>query len=130
MKAVDTNILARFVLRDDEHQTRLAQQVLREPAWVSNTVWLELGWLLDKRLGLAREAVADAIETLLAIDVVHTADRPGLAWAIERYRRGADWADMVHLVAAQGAADAFITFDRTISRRAGPKSPLAVETLT
>ena len=127
MRAVDTNILARLILQDEPHQARLAEAIVREPVWVSNTVWIELGWVLGKRLRLDHATVADAMATLLMLDTVHVADRDGLAWAIERYRAGADWADAVHLVAARGVADRFVTFDRGIARIDTP--PLPVETL-
>lgn len=127
MKAVDTNILARLILQDEPHQARLAEAIVREPVWVSHTVWIELGWVLGKRLRLDHAIVADAMATLLMLETVHVADREGLAWAIERYRAGADWADAVHLVAARGVADRFVTFDRGIEQIDTP--PLPVETL-
>lgn len=127
MKAVDTNILARLILQDDPRQARLAETILREPVWVSHTVWIELGWVLGKRLRLDHAVAADALETLLMLETVHVADREGLAWAIERYRAGADWADAMHLVAARGVADRFVTFDLGIARIDTP--PLPIETL-
>ena len=129
MKAVDTNVLARLILQDDEQQMMIARRIVGEPVWVSSTVWIELGWVLDRRLGLDRTIVADALQALLMIETIRTADRAGLDWAIERFRAGADWADMVHLVAARGAADSFATFDRGVGSRAGPDSPVVVETL-
>ena len=128
MKAVDTNILARFILADDERQSAMASDILSAPVWVSLTVWLELGWVLSKRAALGRTMVADAIETLLQLGTIHTADRDGLVWAVARYRAGADWADMIHLVSARSVADGFLTFDRGIATSAA-QSPLPVETL-
>jgi predicted nucleic-acid-binding protein len=127
VKAVDTNVLARLILQDDPHQTSLAEAILRNPVWVSHTVWVELGWVLAKQLRLDRAIVADALLTVLTIETVHVADREGLLWAIERYRAGADWADAVHLVAARGVADRFVTFDKAIAGIDLP--PLPIETL-
>ena len=128
MKAVDTNILARFILADDKRQSAMASDILSAPVWVGLTVWLELGWVLSKRAALGRTMVADAIETLLQLGTIHTADRDGLVWAVTRYRAGADWADMIHLVSARSVADGFVTFDRGIATYAA-QSPLPVETL-
>ncbi|MCC2977585.1 type II toxin-antitoxin system VapC family toxin [Sphingomonas sp. PL-96] len=94
MKAVDTNVLARLILQDEPNQARLAETVVREPIWVSHTVWIELGWVLGRRLRLDRVIVADALETLLMLETVHVADRDGLLWAVDRYRKGADWGDV------------------------------------
>lgn len=127
MKAVDTNVLARLILQDEPNQARLAEAVVREPVWVSHTVWIELGWVLGRRLRVDRAIVADALETVLMLETVHVADRDGLMWAIARYRRGADWGDVVHLVAARGVADRFVTFDQAISHIEAP--PLPIETL-
>lgn len=128
MKAVDAKVLARFILRDDEAQTAVALSILERPVWVSTTVWVELGWVLHRRLRLDRATVADALSTVLMLSSVHVDDRVGIAWAIDRYRDGADWADAVHVVAARGAADAFVTFDRAMSNRL-MGTPIPIETL-
>ena len=129
MKAVDTNILARFILGDHPEQAQRAVEVLGEPVWVGFSVWLELGWVLSKRLGLERPIVADMLGTILSIDTVHAPDPTGLSWAIERYRTGADWGDMIHLICADGIADQFVTFDRALAAQAGINAPLRIETL-
>ena len=47
MRAVDTNILARFYLRDDAAQGRIAASVLSGgDVFVPKTVILELEWVL------------------------------------------------------------------------------------
>ena len=129
MKAIDTNVIARAILGDDAVQSPIAVSTLREPVWISMTVWLELGWVLGTRLGLDRSIVADAIATVLAMESVNTPDRAGLDWAIDRFRAGADWADMIHLLSARGFAGSFVTFDRAITPRAGDAPPLPIQTL-
>ncbi len=130
MKSVDTNILARFILGDHPEQGQRAVEILSEPVWISFSVWLELGWVLSKRLGLDRAMVADMLGTILTIDTVHAPDSAGLSWAIERYRTGADWGDMIHLISVDGIADHFVTFDRALSAQAGINAPLRIETLS
>nr|WP_277923385.1 type II toxin-antitoxin system VapC family toxin [Sphingomonas sp. CARO-RG-8B-R24-01] len=130
VKALDTNILARLILADDDAQYASAIALIGQPVWVPTTVWIELGWVLSKRLRLDRAVVSDALRTILLIETVHTADRDGIGWAIERYRAGADWADMIHLITARGVAETFVTFDRGIVAQAGPDTPIAIETLS
>ena len=129
MRAVDTNILARFILQDDARQARQAEAILREPVWIAGTVLLELGWVLSRRLGMDRAVVADALSTVLGLDTTHMAYRAMLLWAVERFRAGADWADVVHLVNSRDAADVFVTFDRDLARAAGAQAPIRVDTL-
>ena len=51
-----------------------------------------------------------------------------IQWALERHLAGADWADMLHLIANR-KSEAFVTFDRDIEQAAGPDSPVLVRTL-
>ncbi len=129
MRALDTNILARWVLEDDVAQLGAAQRLLAEPAYVPMTVLVELGWVLRNVAGLSRPHVSAAIEAVLAIENVIVDDRDGIGWALERFVAGADWADMLHLVAVREGADRFATFDRRLARHAGADVPVRVETI-
>jgi predicted nucleic-acid-binding protein len=128
VRAADTNILARFILRDDEAQLAQAMLVMREPVWITMSVLLELGWVLGKRLAMDRAVVAEALVTILSLETVTTSDTPGLLWAAQRFREGADWADMVHLVSSKGGVQSFVTFDRRLFRSAGSDAPVPVVT--
>ncbi|MDV3458671.1 hypothetical protein RZN05_16860 [Sphingomonas sp. HF-S4] len=121
-------MLARFVLADDLAQHDVARSILLEPVWVTPTVWLELGWLLGKKLKLRRDAVADAITILLSIETVQTLVPDRLRWAVEQYRSGADWGDTMHLVMSEDAADRFATFDKGVAK-IGNVTRLSIETL-
>ena len=129
MRSVDTNVLARFILADDPAQYAIASAILAEPVWVTPTVWVELGWLLHKRLKLRRDTAADAILVLLSMTTVRTQFPDRLRWAIERYRSGADWADAVHVIMSEDVADRFTTFDQGIDRQIGRVGTIAIETL-
>jgi predicted nucleic-acid-binding protein len=129
VRALDTNVLARLILQDDDLPTRVAEAAVRDPFWVTLTVWVELGWLLYKRLGLDRLVVAEALQTIATIETAHMSDPDGIGWAIAQFRHGADWADMIHVVAAKDAADRFATFDAGIAHRIGDDTPMPIETL-
>lgn len=129
MISVDTNVVARFILGDDEQQATAAANVLQQPFFLSFSVLVELGWVLEKSIGMARRQMADAIGMILSMEQAIVPNADGLEWAIERYRTGADWADMVHLVAAASRSDRFYSFDRKLSQQAGADAPLLVETL-
>jgi predicted nucleic-acid-binding protein len=128
-RAIDTNVLVRWITRDDPVQATLADTVFANETYVPLTVLIETAWVLKGRgYALDRSAIADVLERVLATESVLLDHEAGVRWAIGRYRDGADFADMVHLVSASGL-DRFITFDRQLARQAGEAPPLPVETL-
>lgn len=129
MRSLDTNVLARWLLGDDPAQAEVAERIITEPVRVSHTVLLELGWVLHRALGLPRETVADMMDQVLNLDTVTIEHAEQLPWAIARYRQGADWGDVMHLVVTPEDGNTFTTFDRKLARRAGADAPLAIETL-
>lgn len=128
MRSVDTNVLARYVMRDDEAQARVADATLSEPCFISDTVFLETAWLLSSRYRLTRAVLAATLADLLQLPAVTVSDPDRIGWAIERFAAGADFADMMHIVASDGA-DSFVTFERDMVHLAGSESPIPVETL-
>ena len=129
MIAVDTNIVLRLVLDDDEAQVQAARALMaRAPIFVSLGVLLETGWVLQSRYRMPRLEVADALALVVSLDRIVVARRTLALWAINRYRDGADLADMVHLASA-AKVGAFATFDRRIVKDAGPDAPVVIETL-
>lgn len=129
MRAVDTNVLARWVLGDDVEQAGLAERVMADPVWIPQTVLLELGWMLDKPIGLPRATVAAMLRRVLNLETAVVEGRPLLLWALGRYADGADWADMVHLAAIGENAESFVTLDLALARKAGSDCPIRIETL-
>lgn len=113
VKSVDTNVLARLILADDAVQTPIAEEIVRKGVQVSLTVLLELGWLLGSRAGISRAEVNLALLKLLENEAIHIEDAAEVHAALELYRRGADLADVIHLVAARGS-EAFVTFDKGV----------------
>ncbi|KTE26949.1 MULTISPECIES: type II toxin-antitoxin system VapC family toxin [unclassified Sphingopyxis] len=111
MKAVDTNILARFMLDDDPVQSPLARDLVKAGVFVPLTVLLELGWLLQSRYGLAREHLAASLIDLFDVPGIVLDDDRAVRAAVAAYAKGGDFADHLHLVAAKGV-EAFVTFDR------------------
>lgn len=100
----------------------------REPLYVSLGVLLEAGWVLQSRYRLPRAEVANALVLVASLDRVVVARLPLALWAIQRYRVGADLADMIHLASA-AKIGRLATFDRSVAKDAGPDAPVAIETL-
>jgi predicted nucleic-acid-binding protein len=128
MIAVDTNVVVRFLTRDEPKQSALAADCVAEGVFVSDTVLIETEWVLRHAFGWRRARINHALRTFLAIEQVSVSQRDHLLWALDRHREGADLADMVHLVAARGQA-AFATLDRKLARLSAETAPLPVRLL-
>ncbi len=127
--AVDTNLVVRWIIGDDPEQTGRATAVFEQETYISLTVLIETVWVLSgRRYGLNRTLVADLLDRIVRARSVTIEHEASLPWAIDRYRAGADFADMIHLIAA-ATADRFVTFDRRLVTQAGEIAPLAIETL-
>ena len=130
MKAVDTNIVVRLITGDDAQQASLAMTFLEaQPVLVTLSVALEGECVLRSAYRWSRADIANALTAFAALDRVEFEEPAGIGWAIARMRDGADFADLIHAISARGT-DAFATFDRQLATRAGPETPVQIETLT
>lgn len=118
MIAVDTNVLIRFLVRDDARQGARAASLLRESdVWVSKTVILETEWVLRSLYGFPPESVLAALRKLAGLRTVFLEDEAAIAKALAWSGEGLDFADALHL-ASVGNASRFATFDRKLARQA------------
>jgi predicted nucleic-acid-binding protein len=126
-RALDTNIVVRVLADPLSSQYPAAAQAMRQSFAVPVTVFLESEWVLRSYFRWGRDEIVAGLRSLLDLPAL-AVQPPGLTWAIDRYAEGADFANMIHLIAADGAA-AFATFDEDVARRAGPDAPIPIETL-
>src|SRR2546425_880138 len=118
MIAVDTNVLVRFLVRDDAEQASRADSLIRgEEIWISKTVLLETEWVLRSLYAFRPDSVARALQALAGLRNVSFEDEPGIAKALDWSSQGLDFADAMHLASA-GNAEQFATFDRKLAKRA------------
>lgn len=127
MKAVDTNILARALVRDDIQQAKIADSLIAAGIFIPLTVMLETAWLLGSRYKVGRLALADIMSDVMDLPNVEVEQADGFRWALAQFRAGADIADAIHVLAANGA-EAFVTFDAEAFRKL-VDPPLAIEVL-
>ena len=128
MRAIDTNVVARYLLADDPDQHARSSDIIASGVFISSTVLLETGWLLLSRYRLARRNVASLLAAIVDLPSVSVADPHAVSWAIDRFAEGADLADMIHVTEAKPAGT-FVTFDRSIADDAGRDTPVPIETL-
>ncbi len=129
MPALDTNVLVRYLVRDDQAQlvaaTRLISRCLDQglPLFVPVTVVLELEWVLRSSYECAKDDVTDVLASLLSAADLAFESEHALEVALQLYREGtADFADCVHVaLAAQAGEQPLWTFDRRAARIQGAR---------
>lgn len=124
MKAVDSNVLLRYILGDDEEQVRRAVRFLTHecsteaPCFVNRIVLTEIVWVLERVYRYPRERVANAVEQLLNSYQLEIEDRDEASTALQDYRDGADFADMfMARLNLRCGCDYTVTFDRKAAQR-------------
>lgn len=132
MRAVDTNILARYYLRDDSAQARMADGILAAGnVFIPKTVLLELAWVLRSVAQQPPQKVFACLSHLIALPAVHVEDREEIEAALRDAARGIDFADALHLAASKGCTELLTFDDRGYVRRArklGLKPPVRLPT--
>ena len=112
MRALDTNLVVRYLTGDDHAQAARARAVIDAGhVFVSTTVLLESEWVLRSVYGFGGTDVAAALRAFAGLTQVSVESPVLLAEALDRVDRGMDFADALHLGAAAGC-EALLTFDR------------------
>jgi predicted nucleic-acid-binding protein len=122
MRAVDTNVLVRLVVRDDADQVRAAEEFIASGAWVSHLVLAETTWVLDAVYDRSAEQIATAIDMLLNHEHLTVQDADAVATAAENFRKrpALGFSDCLVLEIARKAGHLPLgTFDRDLSKLNG-----------
>jgi predicted nucleic-acid-binding protein len=128
MRSVDANIILRLVLQDDEAQLAMAQQVLSSPCLILPTVLVEVVWTATRAKASSRVQIAQQLQALMELDHLRFVERDAVEWALDRYIKGGDFGDMLHVALSQGATH-FTTFDSKVERYA-QGGAVEIETLS
>lgn len=76
MKALDTNVLVRFLVKDDERQSEIVYRAFKQAETDKNTffvpllVVLETLWVLDSVYNIARNGILDSINEVLLMPIL------------------------------------------------------------
>lgn len=128
MRAVDTNVLVRYYLRDDPAQARLAEKILSAgDVFVPKTVVLELEWVLRSVAEQPANKVTDCLAHLIALPGITIEDHEQVEAALRYCREGVDFADALHHAASHACREMLTFDDRRYVRRAarlGLKPPV------
>lgn len=122
MRAVDTNVLVRLVVRDEPRQAASAENFISKGAWVSVLVLAEMVWVLDAAYGLSKVQIAKAIEMLLCHTELTVQDADVVEAALLNFRKRSKvgFTDCLVLEIAKKAGHVPLgTFDRALSALSG-----------
>lgn len=122
MRAVDTNLLVRLLVRDDAQQVILAEKFIAKGAWVSHLVLAETLWVLDAVYERTPEHIALAVERLLAHASLTLQDADAVTAALEQFRArpALGFSDCLVLEIARKAGHLPLgTFDRQLAKLGG-----------
>ena len=126
MIALDTNVLVRYLVRDDEQQAESASALLESltterPGYVCREVVVELVRVLERAYGVSRERIATILQQLVATRDLVVEASDDVARAAFRYRTGGPgFSDLMILAAAdRSGARPLYTFDRKAARTEG-----------
>jgi predicted nucleic-acid-binding protein len=127
MIGIDTNVLVRFLLRDDETQFQKANKLIQrevkggQGVLVSQLVLLETEWVLRSRYDFSKNQILQVIASLLDTVGIHLEDEQSVEEAIHHWKEaGVDFADC--LIAARNrrlGCTATATFDIRASKVPG-----------
>jgi len=117
VKALDTNILLRFVIRDDENQFAKARDFLNsrsadDPAFISLIVLVEFVWTLRQRYGRNRREVLSLVTILLETRELAFEDEDELSTIIADADRGELADHLISYCARRAGCSATVTFDQ------------------
>lgn len=124
MIGLDTNVLVRYIVRDDLEQTALADDCIEhrcsreQPGYVSHLVLAELYWVLGRGYGYPRQMLGEVLATLLSSEEVKIQDAPLVRAALGDFSAGAaDFADcLIGTLHQRAEYEATVTFDKKAAR--------------
>lgn len=127
MLGIDTNILVRFLVRDDEMQFEKARKLIRREVaaghrvFVNQLVLMETEWVLRSRYAVPKHQIIEAISGLLNATDIQFEDEPSIEEALFIWKESvADFADC--LIGAKNrrmGCRATVTFDGKASKLPG-----------
>jgi|TARA_R110001606_G_scaffold50742_4_gene126947 predicted nucleic-acid-binding protein len=126
---IDTNVVVRFLVQDDDEQSPAATRLMESlsadnPGFISAVVLAEISWVLARAYKSSREDIANAVEGLLRSQelILENAEAAYRALAVYRGSNAVDFADtFIAQTAALAGAQETVTFDRKASSEAGMK---------
>jgi predicted nucleic-acid-binding protein len=98
MTGVDTNVLVRYLVEDDEHQTKRVERFLQESRTAAclhfNRCAVRDSWALRSVFGKSRTEILSSVEQLIGSDIFQVEDADSVRKAVQlALRSKADFTD-------------------------------------
>ena len=127
MIALDTNVLLRLLMHDDEAQARTAERLVirarreRTALFVADVVLCELVWVLKRRVSLPRKDIAELLDRLFRTELIVLTDAVAAENARASYLEGTgDFADyLIREQSMRANATEVVTFDKALKGEMG-----------
>lgn len=129
MAALDTNVLIRYLVRDDAAQLAAARRLIEncvrtgQTLFIPLSVSLELEWVLRSNFGFSKSEVIRTLSRLLGAAELSFESERALEIGLAVYRKQtADYSDCLHAaLAAQAGEQPLWTFDKAAARVEGAR---------
>jgi predicted nucleic-acid-binding protein len=121
MVAIDTNVLVRYLVNDDEKQAMRAKHLIDTIAKKSDHVFLgcivlvETVWVLESAYGFTRSELAEVVTDVLMSSLFRLERKEEVEKALGHFRKGkADFSDYLSAeISVAGARSKLHTFDKS-----------------
>jgi len=124
MKALDTNVIVRFLVKDDERQTKIIYRSLKqvesdkEVLFVPLLVVLETIWVLELVYQISRQEILESINDLLLMPILVFEAQSAIQGFVSSARENkVDLSDLLiaHSSKSSGC-ECVLTFDKRASK--------------
>lgn len=127
MIGLDTNVLVRYIVRDDLGQADRAARFIKDnltpdrPGYINIVVLVELVWVLERAYRHSRDQIAMLLDALLTTTELRIESAERIWPLIEPYRRGeANFSDLaIATLNAEAGCSETVTFDRRFGSVSG-----------
>jgi len=127
MIGLGTNILIRYLTRDDPVQAAKATEILerrltpKNPGFVSAVAMVETVWVLDRAYDLTAQEIAAAVERLLQVEVLAIENEQEVFTAMVALKQGrGSFADaLIAGLGVRAGCTRTLTFDQRAMRLPG-----------
>ena len=123
MKALDTNVLIRFLVRDDERQAEIIYRIFKqaesdkEVLFVPLLVVLETVWVLESVYKIPRQEILDSINELILMPILEFETQSAIMSFVSSARESKmDLSDLLIAHSARfSGCECVFTFDKRAS---------------